>query len=71
MESRSAQAAAPNEFRVAGAVGRVGDLGRPFHMVARDHRMGSMAPRALLRRRLSLRHTILIRAPRLGLQSMA
>ena len=30
MESRSARAVAPNEFRVAGAVGRVGDLGRPF-----------------------------------------
>ncbi len=60
MESRSAQVAASNEFRVAGAIGRVGDLGRPFRVVARGDRMGGLAPRALLRRRLSLRHAILI-----------
>ena len=30
MESGSTQAAAPNEFRVAGAVGRVGDFGAFF-----------------------------------------
>ena len=45
MESCSAQAAAPNERRVAGAVGRVGDLGRLFRVVARDDRIGGLAPR--------------------------
>ena len=60
MASRSAQATARNELWVARAVGRVGDFGRPFHIVARGDRMGGLAPPALLRRRLPLRHTILI-----------
>jgi hypothetical protein len=60
MESGSTRAAAPNEFRVAGAFGRVGDLGRLFRVVARDDRIGGLAPGALLRFCLSLRHTILI-----------
>ena len=60
MESGSAQAAPSNERRVAGAVGRVGDLGRLFRVVALDDRIGGLAPRSLLRCRLSLRHTILI-----------
>jgi hypothetical protein len=38
----------------------VGDLGRLFRVVARDDRIGGLAPGALLRRCLSLRHTILI-----------
>ncbi len=62
MESRSAQAAPPNVRRIAGAVGSVGDLGRLFRVVARDDRIGGLAPRSLLRCCLSLRHTILIRA---------
>jgi hypothetical protein len=38
----------------------VGDLKRLFRVVARDDRIGGLAPDALLRRRLSLRRTILI-----------
>ena len=66
MESGSTRAAAPNEFRVAGAVGRVGDLGRLFRVVACDDRIRGLAPGALLRCCLSLRHTILICAMEVG-----
>src|ERR1700720_1850155 len=66
MESRSAQAAPPGELRGSGAVGRVGDFRRGVHMVARGDRIGGVAPRALLRRRLPLRHAILICATERG-----
>jgi hypothetical protein len=66
MESRSAQAAAPGELRGARAVARVGDFRRRVHMVARGDRIGGVAPRALLRRRLPLRHAILICATERG-----
>src|SRR5882762_8553522 len=60
MASRSAQATARNELRVARAAGRLDDFRRPFHIVARGDRLGGLAPPALLRRRLPLRHAILI-----------
>jgi hypothetical protein len=59
MESRSAQTAAFSEFWGAGAFSRLGAAGRLFHMVARHDRMGGLAPSALLRGRLSLRHALL------------
>jgi hypothetical protein len=59
MESHSLPAAPRSEFRLADAVDCMGALGRSFHLGFRGGRMGGLAPRALLRRRLSLRYAVL------------
>jgi hypothetical protein len=60
MASGTAQATASNELRVARAAGRVDDFRGFFFSVARGDRMGVLAPTALLRGLLSLRHAVLI-----------
>jgi hypothetical protein len=55
----SAQATARGELRLARTAGRVDDFRCLVHRLARGDRMGGLAPSALLRRRLSLRHAVL------------